>query len=131
MILKPVVQQYCDQELIRDSADFLVELKKMEDDETDRNIGCRCSISKYPSEPRFTGLNNALISVTGFSSDQVQMIIQFAEFCIKNSAVHFRGQWYKLLLGIPTGGPERGGSLTLLCTSPSKKYCLLIQNSLN
>ena len=29
-------------------------------------------------------------------------------YCIENSVVHYREQWFKLLHGIPTGGPESG-----------------------
>ena len=31
-----------------------------------------------------------------------------ARFCIQNSVIHYRGQWFRSLVGIPTGGPESG-----------------------
>ena len=115
MILKPVIQQYCKNELIRDSTDFLKELQKMEEDgkTTKMNfIGTLDVDALYPNIRKHIALDavsDALETVTAFSRDQIQMIIEMARFCIENSVVHYRGQWYKLLVGIPTGGPESGG----------------------
>ena len=131
MILKPVVQQYCDQELIKDSADFLIELKKMGNDGRAKKmkmIGTLDVDALYPSislDLAINALKDALLSVTGYSDEQMQMIIQLTEFCIKNSAVHYRGQWFKLLLGIPTGGPESSGIANIVVYFTLEKILLV------
>ena len=114
-LLKPVVQMYCQNEIIKDSTDFLTELKKMEENGVSRRmklIGTLDVDALYPSirvELAIQALQDALSSVTGFSSDQVQMILGLARLCLENSVVHYRGTWYKSKEGIPTGGPESSG----------------------
>ena len=113
-LLKPVVQQYCHGELIRDSTDFIVELKKMERNGITKRmnlIGTLDVDALYPSIQKdlaIKALTDALYSVTAFSDEEIKMIIQLARYCIENSVVHYREQWFKLLHGIPTGGPESG-----------------------
>ena len=53
-------------------------------------------------------LVHALIFVTDYSSEQIDMIVALVEICINNSVICYRGSWYKAILGIPTGGPESG-----------------------
>ena len=119
-LLKPVVQQYCSGELIRDSTDFLIELKAMEESGKTKRmnmIGTLDVDALYPSiqlDLAIKALTDALHSVTAYLDEQVQMILHLARFCIENSVIHFRGMWFKLLHGIPTGGPESGGIANLV-----------------
>ena len=64
----------------------------------------------YPSirqDLLIIALDHALTSL-GYSENRKMMITELTKFCSQNSTVCYRGQWYKLLLGIPTGGPETG-----------------------
>ena len=96
-LLKPVVQQYCQGELIRDSTDILIELKKMEDSGISKRmklIGTLDVDALYPSiqlDLAITALTDALLSVTAFPDGQISMIVQLVRFCIENSVVHYRG----------------------------------------
>ena len=113
-LLKPVVQKYCHNEVVRDSTDFLKELKKCEvsgEAQKMKLIGTLDVDALYPSirlDIAIKALRDALNTVTSFSSEQIEMIIYLANLCITNSVVHYRGAWYKILEGIPTGGPESG-----------------------
>ena len=51
---------------------------------------------------------HALVFTTNYSSEQIDMIVDLVEICIRNSVICYRGRWYNTLLGIPTGGPESG-----------------------
>ena len=65
----------------------------------------------YPSiqlDLAINALSDALHSVTAFSREEIDMIIELARYCIEHSVVHYREKWFKLLLGLPTGGPESG-----------------------
>ena len=130
-LLKPVVQQYCHKELVKDSADFLVELKDMEENvrkKRMRLIGTLDVDALYPSirlDLALRALQDALSTVTSFSVEEVQMIIQMAQFCIVNSVVHYRGKWFKSLLGIPTGGPESGSIANLVVYFVLEKVLLV------
>ena len=130
-LLKPVVQQYCYNELIRDSTDFLIELKKMEDCGISRRmklIGTLDVDALYPSikpDLAVEALTDALISVTAFSNEEVNMIVELAQYCIKHSVVHYRGKWFKLLHGIPTGGPESGSIANIVVYFVIEKILLV------
>ena len=70
----------------------------------------------YPSirlDLAVEALTDAL-TVTAFSDDFIEMIIKLMKMCVENSAVHYRGKWFKLFVGIPTGGPESGSIANLL-----------------
>ena len=113
-LLKPIVQQYCHGEVIKDSTDFLIELQKMESDGLSRSfnfVGTLDVDALYPSirlDLALKALEDALKIVTAFTDEQIQMTIHLAKFCIENSVVHYRGKWFRSLVGIPTGGPESG-----------------------
>ena len=82
----------------------------------------------YPSiqlDLAITALTDALHSVTAFSDDQISMIVQLVRFCIENSVVHYRGLWFKLLLGIPTGGPESGSIANIVVYYVLEKILLV------
>ena len=129
-LLKPVVQMYCQGELIKDSTDFLIELKKMEQNGTSRmkSIGTLDVDALYPSirvELAIQALHDALSCVTGYSPEQVQMILKLARICLENSMVHYRGQWYKSKQGIPTGGPESSGIANIVVYFVLEKILLV------
>ena len=96
-ILKPVVDEYCKGELVRDSTDFIRELIKMEEDGTSRSIqfvGTLDVDALYPSirlDLALEALEDALGCSTNFTEKQIEMILCLARICIENSAVHYRG----------------------------------------
>ena len=62
---------------------------------------------------------------TGYSPEQVQMILKLARICLENSMVHYRGQWYKSKQGIPTGGPESSGIANIVVYFVLEKILLV------
>ena len=130
-LLKPVVQQYCEGELIRDSTDFLIELKKMESSGISKRmnlIGTLDVDALYPSikpDLAITALSDALHSVTAFANDQIDMILTLSRYCIENSVVQYRGKWFKLLVGLPTGGPESGSIANIVVYFVLEKILLI------
>ena len=113
-VLKPVVQEYCKGELVKDSTDFIKELIKMEGSGTSKSmnlIGTLDVTALYPSirlDLALEALEDALCTSTNFSEQQIEMILHLARICIENSVIHYRGTWYCSILGLPTGGPESG-----------------------
>ena len=76
-----------------------------------KRIGTLDVNALYPSirlDVAIEAIKDALSTVTNFSPDQIGMIIHLVTICIKNSVVHYRGRWYRVEVGIPTGGPESG-----------------------
>ena len=113
-LLKPVVAKYCRNELVKDSTSFLKRLKSLEEAERGNNmklVGTLDVDALHPSiqlDVALKALVHALIFVTDYSSEQIDMIVALVEICINNSVICYRGSWYKAILGIPTGGPESG-----------------------
>ena len=113
-LLKPVVMEYCKNEVVKDSTEFITELRKIENDGTATTtnlIGTLDVDALYPSiqlNLAIEALRDALETASNFSSEEIAMIIELAELCINNSVVHYRGSWYRIILGLPTGGPESG-----------------------
>ena len=113
-LLKPVVEKYCQNELVKDSTSFLRELKSIEQTDCGRKItsvGTLDVDALYPSirlDVALQALLHALVFATDYSSDQIDMVIDLAALCIRNSVVYYRGSWYKSKVGLPTGGPESG-----------------------
>ena len=113
-VLKPVVQEYCKGELVKDSTDFIKELMMMEESGSSNSmnlIGTLDVTALYPSirkELALEALEDALRLATSFSKQQIDMILCLAKTCIENSVIHYRGKWYCSVLGLPTGGPESG-----------------------
>ena len=60
------------------------------------------------SDIALKALEDALTVASDFTPEQTKMILELAKICIKNSVVHYRGGWFRINVGIPTGGPERG-----------------------
>ena len=113
-LLKPVVQRYCKNELVKDSTSFLQKLKSIEEAGNSRKmnlVGTLDVNALYPSirlDIALKALIHALVFYTNYTSEQIDMIVDMAELCIKNSVVCYRGTWYRTKVGIPTGGPESG-----------------------
>ena len=113
-LLKPVVEKYCCNELVKDSTSFLKELKEIEragGSSQMKLVGTLDVDALYPSiqlDIALQALVHALVFATDYSSEQIDMIVVLVEICITNSVICYRGSWYKTVLGIPTGGPESG-----------------------
>ena len=111
-LLKPVVQRYCQSELVKDSTSFLKKLKSIEEAGKSRqmkHVGTLDVNALYPSIQLDTALQailHALVFFTDYTSEQMDMIVDLAEFCIKHSVICYCGTWYRTKVGIPTGGPE-------------------------
>ena len=124
---KPIVQQHYFNELIRDSTEFLVELKKMEENGTTQAmklIGTLDVDPLYPSikvDLAIDALTDALLSVTGFSKDQVSMITHLARFCIEQSVIHTGDSGKSYVSGYLLEDQRGEGLPTYLCILFLKK----------
>ena len=96
-LLKPVVLKYCQNEVVRDSTDFLNELRECEISGNAKKIkliGTLDVDALYPSirlDIAIRALTDALNLVTLYSEQQINMIICFARLRIENPVVHYRG----------------------------------------
>ena len=130
-LLKPVVNDYCKGEVLKDSTDFLVELNEMEKaghTERMKFIGTLDVDALYPSirlELAIAALRNALDTVTKYTEAQKDMIISLVKLCIENSVIHYRGSWYRSILGLPTGGPESGSCANIVVFYVLEKILLV------
>ena len=130
-LLKPVVNDYCKVEVLKDSTDFLVELSEMEKaghTERMKFIGTLDVDALYPSirlELAIAALRNALDTVTKYTEAQKDMIISLVKLCIENSVIHYRGSWYRSILGLPTGGPESGSCANIVVFYVLEKILLV------
>ena len=130
-ILKPVVSEYCKGEVLKDSADFLSEIDKMEKSGQTQKfkfIGTLDVDALYPNirlDLAVAALKDALDTVTDYSVSQKNMIAELVKICIENSVVHYRGSWYRSLLGLPTGGPESGSCANLFVFFVLEKILLV------
>ena len=113
-VLQPVARKYCESEIVKDTTSFLASLVTMkENGHLDKCsfIGTLDVDALYPSikikyiEP---AIRHALESCTAYSADEVNMIIEFVNISINNAVIHYRGEWFKAIVGIPTGGSESG-----------------------
>ena len=53
-------------------------------------------------------IRHALELCTAYSAGEVDMIIEFVNISINNAVIHYRGEWFRAIVGIPTGGSESG-----------------------
>ena len=119
-LLKPVVERYCKNELVRDTTSFLKKLKSIEETGNSRQmklVGTLDVDALYPSirlDIALQAIIHALVFSTDYSSEQIDMIIELTELCIRNSVICYRGSWYRTTVGIPTGGPESGSIANLV-----------------
>ena len=113
-VLQPVVKKYCDGEIVKDTTSFLASLIDMKENkhlERCNLIGTLDVDALYPSikikyiEP---AIRHALSTCTAYSVSQVNMIIEFVNISINNAVIHYRGEWFKAIVGIPTGGSDSG-----------------------
>ena len=70
-------------------------------------------------------LRDALDTVTEYSDAVKNMIVELRKLCINNSVIHYRGSWYRSILGIPTGGPESGSCANLVVYFVLEKLLLI------
>ena len=113
-ILKPVVEQYCNGELVKDTTNFLASLLTLEEDGSLQGcnlIGTLDVDALYPSiktEYVQEAIKHALHMCTDYDLNQIDMIVNLVNFSINNAVVHYRGAWFAPISGIPTGGSESG-----------------------
>ena len=110
-ILTPVSIIYCGKEYLKDTTDFLNKLFLIEDKL------CRPGVqlftldvkALYPSiNPTLVPLaiESALRIITDFSDQRIQAIVDIVSFNITNAVTHYRGEWFKSVKGLPTGGSD-------------------------
>jgi hypothetical protein len=111
-ILKPVAEQYCLGELVRDSTEFLKYIDTLNGStplpKTTKLVALDVD-ALYPNiqiELALEAITDALNVSSNFNDDQKEMIVQLASYSLRNSVVHYRGEWYKSKEGAPTGNPE-------------------------
>ena len=51
-------------------------------------------------------LKDALCKCSSYNDEQIDMLLVLTRYCLENSVVQYRGDWYKSKEGAPTGGPE-------------------------
>ena len=87
----------------------LNEMEKSGETKKFKLIGTLDVDALYPSiwlNLAVAALKDALDTVTDYTESQKNMIVELVKLCINNSVVHYRGLWYRSILGLPTGGPE-------------------------
>ena len=53
-------------------------------------------------------IKDTLTYTSEYSKEYSEMVIKMVEYCINNSVVQYRGEWFRAVEGIPTGGTESG-----------------------
>ena len=130
-LLKPVVMSYCKSEIVKDSTEFIKELRRLENEGISKNmclIGTLDVDALYPSirkDLALEALHDALSTVTKYPPEEIDMILELARICMENSVVHYRGSWYAVLVGIPTGGPESGSIANIVVFYVLEKVLLV------
>ena len=113
-VLKPIVEDYCKGELLRDTTDFVCEIDKMNKSGAFRTccaIGTLDVDALYPNIKRKLALKavrHALDKKSTYNSQAIDMIIELLKFCLNNSIIQFRDLWFRSEDGVPTGGTESG-----------------------
>ena len=110
-ILTPISQTYCGKEYIKDTPHFLSKLSEHEKDLCNPGVQLFTLDVKglYPSiNPHFLpdAVAAALDGVTDYSQERKNAILQLVIFNISNAVTHYRGEWFKAIKGIPTGGSD-------------------------
>ena len=124
-LLQPIVEKYCQGEIVKDSTCFLADLKKLEDAACLRNINLIGTLdveALYPSiktEYVQDAIKHALQTCSKYSHDQINMIVELVNISINNAVIHYRGSWYAPVQGIPTGGCDSGSIANIYV-----KWCL-------
>ena len=114
-ILKSVAEKYCEGEVVQDSTHFIQEVQKLGDEISLSDPGLKVGTldvdALYPNIDRslaMEALQDALQTCTDYTQELNQAILRLVDFCLQNSVIHYRGQWFRSEDGVPTGGPESG-----------------------
>ena len=113
-LLKPVVEKYCKNELIKDTTEFISEVEKLNKNNTPRTVSNLATLdvdALYPNIKRdlaLVALREALEYCSDYSASFIDLIIVLSDFCLRNSIIEYRDQWYRSEEGVPTGGTESG-----------------------
>ena len=110
-ILTPISQSFCGNEYLKDTPHFLQKLSDNEQKLCSPGVQLFTLDVKalYPSiNLQFLpdAVAAALDAITEFSSERKEFIRSLATFNIQNAVVHFKGQWFKAVNGVPTGGSD-------------------------
>ena len=111
-ILTPVSIKYCGKEYIKDTPDFLVKLADPNVDLSNPQLVQLFTLdvkALYPSiKPEYLpfAIQAALDGVTDLSEPRKKAILDLVVFNISNAVTHYKGDWFKAILGIPTGGSD-------------------------
>ena len=110
-VLKPISKMYCNNELVKDSTDFLRHISR---EPVSQDLGHKYLIAMdvcalYPNikiDVALEAVRYALDEVSDYSDKEKDALISLLDYCLKNSVVHYRGDWYQSKEGAPTGNPE-------------------------
>ena len=112
-LLQPVADKYCDGEVIKDTTHFIQVTDSLKEKGYFRDASVYQAVldidGLYPNIRRDLALDaikDALEVSTGYTSEQIVMILDLLKCCLNNSVIHYRGNWYRSLVGVPTGGSE-------------------------
>ena len=110
-ILTPVSISYCGTEYLKDTPDFLKKILSFEAElcSTGVNLFSLDVKALYPSINPIhlpVAIETALGVVTNFSPDRIQFIVNLVKFNVSNAVTHYRGDWFKVLVGLPTGASD-------------------------
>ena len=112
-VLQPVAELYCKGELLKDTPDFMREIDKLNQGGrfTGNYIGTLDVDALYPNIRRdlaMVALRHAFEKASTYTPNEIEMLLTLVEFCLGNSIVHFRGQWFRSNDGVPTGNTDSG-----------------------
>ena len=112
LILKDVVSKYCAPEMLKDSTSFIkfIEENRIMLEQSARYVCTLDVVALYPSIPKEQALlavDHAL-SLAGIDDAKKTFVVSLIRFSFNNSVIHYRGNWYSSMKGIPTGGPDSG-----------------------
>ena len=108
-VLSPVAENYCGTEYLKDTYHFLRTIDQNNDTLATSGVTL-FSIDVHALYPSIQipivldAIKDALNSCTEFTECRKLCIIELSKFCLESSAVQFRGEWFKSLKGIITGG---------------------------
>ena len=112
-MLKPVSEEYCRGELVKDTTEFLQRLKGSSDNGDFSGEGLNlvamdiCAL--YPNikiDVALMAVRDALNKNSEYNDKEKDAIISVLSYTLKNSVVHYRGEWFQSAEGAPTGNPE-------------------------
>ena len=110
-ILNPVVEGYCQGEIIKGTTDFLQYLAKQDSSELPENLAGIDVDALYPNIRRdllHFAVEDALRTSSNHNEAEITAILELISLCLENSIVHYRDSWYNSKDGVPTGGTNSG-----------------------